>query len=93
MNDYGIITQQPNEELQRRLIDTADAVEFTTKTQGWNFVSDFIENKKKRFAERILSNELSDLTNIAYERGVIQGLLELVAEIESTIEQRERLTK
>lgn len=89
--EYGIITPDRDLEAERALIDTADAVEFTMKTQGWKFIQDFVNQKKDDFANKVLNNDLKDITEVAYQRGYVKGLLALLAEVESLIAQKERI--
>lgn len=90
-NEYGIIAPDRDLEAEKVLVDTADAVEFTTQTQGWKYIKDFVDQKKDDFANKVLNNDLKDITEVAYQRGYVKGLLALLAEVESLIAQKERI--
>lgn len=83
--------QQPNqpqlEEARRESLERAGALEQMTTTKGWEYVKAFIQNKIQTFANESIIKGYETLEEFNFHRGEVNGLRELIGEIDHSLQE------
>lgn len=80
-------------ELPTEFFEKAGAYEQLVHTNGWGYVKAFIEQRLKAFTNKALLEGFSSMEEYQMKRGEVNGLRELLADIEWTLKQLEQYRK
>jgi len=86
-DNFEVVPNQVVEDAKAELVDRGIALEMLLGSPGWKFLTTYISNNIKAFSNRAIKQGFDSMEVYQFERGKIYGLSNLLAEIESSIQQ------
>lgn len=82
------------EDLQKEALEELylkqGAFEELIRVRGWEYIKAYVENNVRTFSTKAIKKGFKDEKELEYERGVVNGMLRLVEQVNETLEQAKR---